>query len=128
MYVRFIIHGLDEDSGRRQGLFQAVSNLEHEGALLPYEQALYDDVYQWFRHNLKKPTSFSKSSKRGAKAAAISWFKDTAKDHIQKMREMAFILEAHGTTTVMIQTEKPGYIVYEDEFQVAAEPYADTVT
>jgi hypothetical protein len=26
----------------------------------------------------------------------------------------------------LIRCEKPGYVVYEDEFQVTAEPYADT--
>lgn len=128
MYVRFVIHKLDEDSGRRQGLFQAMSDLDYEGILLLYEQGLYDDIYEWFRHNLKKPRSLSRSGKTGAKAAAISWFKDSAKDHIEKMREIAFVLESHGIAVEMIQTERPGYIVYEDQFQVAAEPYADTVT
>ncbi len=38
------------------------------------------------------------------------------------------ILEGHGIHTEMIATSRPGYIVYEDSYQIAAEPYADTPT
>ncbi len=44
------------------------------------------------------------------------------------MRVMAHILEAHGVHTEMIKTPRPGYIVYEDEFQVTAEPFGETCT
>ena len=61
MFVRFVIHKNDEDSGRRQGLFQALSVLERDGALLGHEQELYDEIYGWFRKRLKKPNSFTRS-------------------------------------------------------------------
>lgn len=38
-------------------------------------------------------------------------------------RELAAILEAHDIRTEMITTERPGYVVYEDTFQVVAEPF-----
>ena len=88
MYIRFVINNNDPDSGKRQGLFQAMSDLENAGKLFPYEQQLYDEIYDWFRHNLKKPRSLSKSSKPHAKNVAISWFKDSAKEHIDKMRSL----------------------------------------
>lgn len=43
------------------------------------------------------------------------------------MREIAAILEAHGVITEMIRTERPGYIVYQDEYQIVAEPFMDTL-
>ncbi len=125
-YIRFVISNLDRDSGKKLGIFQAVSNLEYEGVLLKHEQTQYDEVYKWFRKKLKKPGSFSKSSKPHAKKVAISWFKDSAKEHISKMYALASILNAHGVHTEMPKTEKPGYVVYEDQFQVAAEPFNET--
>jgi len=102
MFVRFVVQALDRDSGRRQGLFQALSDLEYEGVLLPHEQTAYDEIYDWFRANLKKPRSFSRSSKPHAKNVAIGWFKDTATEHISKMHEMAHILAAHGVSTTAL--------------------------
>ena len=46
MYIRFVTHTNDEDSGRRKGLFQAMSDLEDAGALLAYEQDQYDVLYE----------------------------------------------------------------------------------
>ena len=126
MYIRFIILPNDLDSGKRQGLFQAMSDLEATGDLLPHEQQRYDEIYDWFRHHLKKPRRFSRSSKPHAKKVAISWFKDSAKAHIEKMRSLASILSSHGIVTEMIRSPRPGYIVYEDAHQVAAEPFRET--
>lgn len=125
-YIRFVILANDPDSGRRQGLFQAMSDLEHEGGLLPHEQSMYDEVYEWFRRNLKKPRCLTRSSKPHAKKVALSWFKDSAAEHIKKMHLLAQALEAHGIPVELVRTERPGYVVYEDEFQVAAEPFNDT--
>ena len=126
MFVRFVVHKNDEDSGRRQGLFQAVADLEHEGVLLEHEQAQHDEIDDWFRKNLNKPRSFTRSSKPHAKNVALSWFKDTAVDHIAKMYALARILKAHGVDVEVLRTERPGYVVYEDVFQVAAEPFKET--
>ncbi len=128
MFVRFVIHKNDGDSGRRQGIFQAISELEYEGVLLEHEQRQYDEIYEWFRHNLKKPRSFSRSSKPHAKKVALSWFKDTAVEHLAKMHALSQILNAHGIIVEVLRTNRPGYIVYEDQLQVAAEPFKETTT
>ncbi len=125
-YVRFVIGDNHEDSGRKQGLFQAISDLEHAGALLSHEQELYDEVYEWFRHNLKKPRKLARSSRPHAKNVALSWFKDSATLHIRKMHELTQILHSHGIHVEVLRTDRPGYVVYEDPYQVAAEPFSDT--
>jgi hypothetical protein len=128
MFVRFVIHKNDGESGRRQGLFQALAELSEDGLLLGFEQKQHDEVYEWFRQNLKKPRSFTRSTKPHAKKVALSWFKDSATEHIAKMHHLVQILASHGTLVDIIQTERPGYVVYEDQFQVAAEPFKDTPT
>lgn len=36
--------------------------------------------------------------------------------------------DAHGIEVEVLHTERPGYVVYEDEYQVAAEPFTETLT
>lgn len=127
-YLRFVVHWKDEDSGRRQGLFHALAWLRDEGRLSSGESVAHEQVRAWFNQHLETPTSFARSSRSHAKNVAIGWFKDTAVEHISRMYEMARILEAHDVAVEVIRTDKPGYIVYDDEFQVAAEPFVETPT
>ena len=39
------------------------------------------------------------------------------------MHGIVALLAEHGIHARMIQTDRPGYVVYEDPFQVAAEPF-----
>jgi hypothetical protein len=39
---------------------------------------------------------------------------------------MVAILENHGVWIEMLKTARPGYVVYQDEFQVVAEPFSDS--
>ena len=68
------------------------------------------------------------SSRPHAKTQAISWFRDTATQHIAQMREFQTVLERHGLVVEMIKAKRLGYILYEDEFQVCAYPFSDTPT
>jgi hypothetical protein len=72
------------------------------------------------RFTASKPPFYRKKNK------AISWFKDTAHEHLARVRELVAILEHHGISVRMLKTNRVGYIVYEDEFQIVAEPFADT--
>jgi hypothetical protein len=128
MYIRFVIQKKDKNSGRRQGLFQAMAALRDEGTLLPHDLSAYEEIYEWFKKNLKKPRSFTRSLKPHAKKVSLSWFKDTATEHIAKMYALVQILESHGVTVDVIRTQRPGYVVYDDPYQVAAEPFSETVT
>lgn len=57
---------------------------------------------------------------------ALSWFKDSAHAHLERVRRLVALLESCGVVAEMITTERPGYVVYEDDFQMVAEPFADT--
>ena len=126
MYVRFVVAEVDDDSEREAGVFQAASKLRDTGKLYPYEEAHLDELREWFNTHLEKPTRFT-ATKRYGKNRAISWFKDSAQEHIARIREMVAILENHGVRVRMIKTERVGYVVYEDEHQVVAEPFFDTL-
>lgn len=128
MFIRFVIHQADGSSGRRQGLFQAMAALKRQGVLPAVQEARYEEVRAWFNEHLKVPDRFARASRAHPQRVALSWFRDTAREHIDKMREIARILDEHDILVDTIQTDRPGYIVYEDEFQVAAEPFRDTAT
>lgn len=127
MYVRFIVAEVHDDSIRELGVFQAAYRLRRAGKLRDYEEARLNELLSWFNTNLAKPEKFTKSKPPydRKQQRAISWFKDSAQQHIARIRELAAILDSHDIHFEMIQTDRPGYIVYEDAHQIVAEPFAD---
>ena len=127
VYVRFVFSDVHHFSNFETGVFQAAARLREDPSLPEYEYAVLLELGDWFNLHLEKPARFtnSKPPYYRKQSRAISWFKDTAAEHIVRAREMVFILENHGIHVRMITTDRPGYVVYEDEFQVVAEPFAD---
>jgi hypothetical protein len=125
VYLRFVIANIDESTGRELGVFHAVRDLREMGKLQHHEEEQHDLIRQWFNDNLEKPTRFtaSKPPYYRKQDKAISWFKDSANQHLARMRELANILERHGISVQMLKTDRVGYVVYEDEYQVVAEPF-----
>jgi len=127
MYLRFVVADIDEDSERALGVFHAVWNLREAGKLYPHDEEQHDSIRWWFDDNLEKPTRFtaSKPPFYRKKSKAISWFKDSATEHLARVRELVAILETYGVPVRMLKARQVGYVVYEDEHQVVAEPFAD---
>ena len=96
------------------------------GALLPHEDRLWIETYQWFRENLDVPHRFARSIRPLAKKVALGWFKASASLHIQNMRLLSHILHDHGVNVDVVRSDRTGYLVYEDEHQVVAEPFSNT--
>ena len=55
----------------------------------------------------------------------MCWFKSSAREHIAKVYEMAYLLEENSFAVRVFRSRRVGYIVYEDEHQVVAEPFSD---
>ena len=123
MYVRFVINEIDENTGVERGIIQAMFRLWRSGALSAHEEAWWADIRSWLNLDLDEPDRLARSRRPGAHACAISWFKASAADHITRAREVCALLAQHDISTKMLTAERPGYVVYEDEFQVAAEPF-----
>ena len=62
------------------------------------------------------------------KTRGVSWFKHTAAEHLTRMHRIATLLEQYGHSVAMVSESRVGYVVYEDAFQVVAEPFSDTRT
>ena len=128
MFVRFVIDDIDDTSGRRQGLFQAAVALLDSGVMSDADTDHLEVIGAWFNEHLEKPARLSLSARANRKAQALSWFKDSATNHIAKMRDMQTLLERYGFDVKMIKARRLGYVLYEDAFQVAAYPFSDTPT
>jgi hypothetical protein len=127
MYIRFITGEIHDNTSHEVGVFQAAYGLRRNGHSLEYEEARLTELLDWFNANLPKPTRLttSKPPYYRKQNRAISWFKDIATEHISKLREVVSILNEHDVHTEMIQTDRPGYIVYEDNYQIVAEAFSD---
>ena len=130
-FLRFVLPSNHPDSGTRDGVFEAAYQLSQSGELSESQKQEIDAVLHWFEKQLNTPTRLNKTGSKGWYRRApkgISWLKPTAEAHLAKLRSLATILEDHGLQVTMIKTRNPGYEVYEDDHQVVAEPFRDTVT
>lgn len=117
MYLRFVV-GSESDPARIQsGLFVETEYLRKNGHLEAYQEKLVREAFAFFNKNLPCPPF----SRKNWSSDAISWFKDTAHEFIDRMRDLTFILEENDLLVRILKTEKPGMILYEDEFQVIAQ-------
>jgi hypothetical protein len=128
MFLRFVTTEVHRVSHQELGVFQAAYRLRDKGSLSHVDESLLKEISDWFNVNLEKPKRFTsaKPPYYRKRQNGISWFKDSAGEHIGKMREMVALLKHHDVAVRMIKTTRPGYVVYEDEFQVVAVPFADS--
>jgi len=114
-----------------EGLFWTASLLRDDEETPTYHRERMAEILSWFNEYLRRPTRFNRTSSKARFHRAtkgISWLKADARVHIDMMREMAVILEEHGHLVDQLETDRPGYVVYEDDHQIVAEPFADTPT
>jgi hypothetical protein len=120
-YVRFVIGRKDEDSHVEQGIFHATGQALEWQKVTGSDADELNELPAWFNDNLEKPTSFGRDKLR----LGICWFKTGSADHISRIWEMVEILERNDTYVKKIRTDRPGYVIYEDEWQLVAEPFRE---
>jgi hypothetical protein len=124
--LRFVLMRSHPDTGVEEGIFGAAYELR-DSVLAPLsDRRLLDGLLSWFETNLAAPARFNRTKSKGyyrRKTAGVAWLKPTAGEHIAKMRELIVILEENGYRVSQITTKAPGYVVFEDDHQVVAEPF-----
>jgi len=124
--LRFVLTRPHPDTGVKDGLFGAAYELRRGNQTSVADQKILEDLLTWFEANLAIPVRFNRSKSKGyyrRKTAGISWLKPTASQHLAKMRELAAVLEKNGYQVSQMSTRKPGYVIFEDDHQVIAEPF-----
>jgi hypothetical protein len=130
-FIRFVLTKLHPDSGVEEGVFRLAYALRDDSGLNLEERRILEDNLEWFETNLPRPDRFNRSQSKGYYRRAthgIAWFRDSATECLSRMHRIKDILEAKGQQVTMLCEMRVGYIVYEDDLQVVAEPFSDTRT
>jgi hypothetical protein len=125
MFVRFVVAERDIQSQQQNGIFQACSDLRDAELLDASTEAWAHQILVWFGAHLPQPDRLAWSSRPNAPERGISWFRTSATEHVLRARELASLLELCGVQTKLLRTDRPCYVLYEDEWQVVALPFAD---
>ena len=108
------------NSHQRMGVFQVAYQLVDAGEIsLEYSCRLELSLW-WFERHLTIPDR-SKLDRR-----AIFWFKTDAQECIRQVWRLTRWLRVCEVHAEVVRTVRPGYVVYQDDFQVAAIPFRDT--
>ena len=119
MFLRLVVNRRDEDSSRKQGVFSPAYELFWGGTLPEADHERLGALISWFERNLPPPDR-SKLEPR-----AIFWFKQSSDRLFRKLWDVAAILREHDFHVEKLKTSRPGYIRYEDAYQVGATPFRD---
>ncbi|WP_238991678.1 hypothetical protein [Gemmobacter caeruleus] len=130
MFIRFVRPNRLIGSRAREGFFCAAYELRADRLLDPYSAERLEEALSWFRANLSVPKKFSRSAVKSHRnlefTAGLSWFKEDATDVISRAFDLVALLDEHGYPTEIIRSDRVGYVMYEDNHQVVAEPFMDT--
>lgn len=130
-YVRFVLARKHPDSGVAEGLFSVAYSLRDAEDTRAGDRDALDELLAWFKKHLPMPDRFGRTKSKGyyrRNTKGVAWFRDDAHEHIARMHDIKRIVEANGYVVRIVQEERIGYVVYSDDLQVIAEPFADTRT
>lgn len=123
MFIRFVSGEIDEDSHLPAGLFCAALDLLDSDEIPNYESDLLRELKVWFDLYLPSPFDYLIDAPRYD--PAICWFKSSAREYLSRAWELVEILERNDIMIWTIRSPRVGYIHYEDDVQVFAQPYRD---
>lgn len=96
------------------GIFGACHHLRRAGRLSPEDDQLFADIDAWFTRELPEPPFYGD----GNSIKAITWFKRSASHFVAAVQPLQLLLERYDVPYDIVETDDPGDIIYEDEFQV----------
>jgi hypothetical protein len=124
LYLRFITQFINEVDKPEVGVFNAMHFIWEHRLTKDDDEAKLKELYAWFKSHLNAPPWFTNPKGYPHESKALSWFKDSSKEHILKMHEVMQVLEKYDIIVERLTSKAiPGTIVYEDEFQISAVPW-----
>lgn len=124
MLLRFVIADRDERSGQPAGLMTAAYRLLRAGDLGAIDEAALREHLHWIESQVPVPTRFARKRNVSHKHThGISWLKAEATEAASHLFAIAKIMRQAGQPVEILRTERPGYVVHEDAWQVVAEPF-----
>lgn len=123
MFIRFCKGEIHEESHVAAGLFCAAYDLQLERTLPAHERDAIYELDRWFTGHMKSPFDYLQETEHYK--TAVCWFKPTAREHLARAWELVGILERNDVMIWTIKAPKTGFIHYEDDVQVFAQPSKD---
>jgi hypothetical protein len=130
-FIRFVLAQRNPDSGVEDGTFRLAYELRDSPHVEAADRNTLTENLTWFEKNLETPARFNRTKSKGfyrRNTRGIAWFKDNATEHLARMHQIKTVLERYGHPVRMLSEPRVGYVIYEDAFQVVAEPFSDTTT
>ena len=118
-FIRFVLARRHPDSGVEDGVFRTAYALRDSADLEPADRDELAETLTWIEENLETPTRFNRTTSKGfhrRRTRGISWFKDTATEHLARLHRIKKILEKYGQAVEMLSETRVGYVIHEDAF------------
>ena len=118
LYVRFRSPSPNA-RGVQVGVFALANGLARAGKLNEDEYERWRRSNDWFEAAYAEPSRAEPAVyDRTVNPGAVSWFKISAVELIEKTLVYTQLLDAHGVAWERVDTSFPGRILYEDDIQV----------
>ncbi len=127
MYLRFISPWRTRWLNVDYGIFQAAFKCRDDELLPDYLLIDLMNEVDWFKKHLPSPNE-RHFQYRGGDNIGICWFRDDAQAMIRRARRMVNIMRAGDIWITESCTNKPGHILYRDDYQIIAKPEKSTPT
>jgi hypothetical protein len=130
VFVRFVIPDQSvEGSTAARGLVGVAYDLANGSEVDAARRTRIGELLEWLEEHLSVPERFGRTSSKGwyrRNHHGLSWVRLSAEQHLDVLRKLANIVREAGLTVVELETERAGFVIYEDDHQVVAEPFRDT--
>ncbi|GAB5482143.1 MAG: hypothetical protein Pars92KO_19000 [Parasphingorhabdus sp.] len=128
MYVRFVSPQPLEERRGNMGIFQPALDIVYDDATPHHVYWPIRQELDWFNEHLPKPraTSFEVRSRKSWRSDGICWFHDDAHEMIYRAFVLSALLRDCGVNITKLATNRPGQILYRDDYQIIAKPAAET--
>jgi hypothetical protein len=129
MYIRFIVKYFNKQSGREEtGIFRAADYVRDFTEIAPEIKEKLQTLIDWFDAHLPVPEFYDDPTTRSEDRHTYFWYKDTAREILERMDDFTRILEENGVKVEkLIAAEVPGELVFEDYCQIAVVPLEDVL-
>ena len=114
-YIRFIVTTDHSSLTRCTGVVASLRILGEEDKLPDYHKQYAASIFEKLNNEMPCPPFDDNDW-----SDCVCWFKDTAQEWISVFRDIIAILEDSDIQVHTLTTDRPGMIVYEDEFQVVS--------
>ncbi len=122
--LRFVIPNRDQRTGQPMGLMTLAYRLLGSSELTGEDDHELRQLVEWMETQVPIPSRFARKRNVSHKEThGISWMKADAAEAIRHLHFIAEIVRRYGYSVDIMQTERPGYVVHEDAWQVVAEPF-----